>query len=576
MLGFFLSLFIVFIFLGILIASIASFTKEEAVVVPKNTMLHLKLDKNIPDRTPKQPFEEWGISLGEEMMLGLNSIIENIKLAKSDNNIKGIYLDLSVIPASLATVDEIRDALLDFKSSGKFIISYSETYSQKAYYLATVSDKIFLNPEGYLEFKGLTAQLLFLKGTLEKLDIDMQIIRHGKFKSAVEPLILDKMSEANYEQTNIFITSMWNSILEKISSARNIPVQQLNQYADGLMTQFPEDALKYGFVDSLIYKDQLIAYLKEKLKVSENKKYSELSLGKYAKAVKQLPKERAKEKIAVIYAIGEIASGEGTDEVIGSERISESIRKAREDTTVKAIVIRVNSPGGSALASDVIWRETILSKQVKPVVVSMGEVAASGGYYISCAANKIFAHPTTITGSIGVFGVIPNLKDFMNKKLGVTFDKVNTNKYSDLGNIFRALSPYETQVISNEVEKIYSTFITHVGEGRKMDTAKVNEIGQGRVWSGVDAKRIGLIDEFGGLEQAIAAAAELAGLKKYKVVNLPEQKGPFELLLENMQGASSKTIKAEMGEFYKLYEYIKTISNLKGVQARLPFWIEIY
>jgi protease-4 len=479
------------------------------------------------------------------------------------------------LQAGSATTEEIRNGLLDFKKSGKFIYSYSEGYSQKAYYLASVADKIFLNPAGSLDFKGLAGQVMFLKGLLGKLEIEPQVIRHGKFKSAVEPLIMDKMSEANKEQTLSFISSMWNQMLKGISESRKISVEELITIADGLKISDPKDALALKMVDKLAYKDQVIDELMAKTGAKENKDLNLMTLGKYSDAPDNEPKF-SKDKIAVIYAIGSIGGGDGDDQTIGSEKISKTIRKARLDENVKAIVLRVNSPGGSALASDVIWREMALAKIAKPVVVSMGDVAASGGYYIACGASKIIASPNTITGSIGVFGIVPNMQKFFNNKLGITFDEVKTNAYADYISGIRPMTESERKFLTRDIETIYATFIGHVAEGRGMTAAQVDSIGQGRVWSGADAKRIGLIDDFGGLDFAIKTAAKLAKLEKYRITELPEQKDPFTMIMEELgNDGSSRILKAELGENYAYLNYIREISEMKGVQARLPFQINV-
>jgi protease-4 len=578
MLGFILaSLLAMLIFFGI-IASALSFTKKEAVVVEEKTILHMSLDTEISDRAPENPFAAFDFnSMSGSQPLGLNDILSALKNAARDNKIKGIYLDLSVIPAGMATVEEIRNALLDFKKSGKFIISYGETYSQKAYYLASVADKIYLNPAGGMEFKGLSGEVMFFKGMLEKLDIEAQVIRHGKFKSAVEPFMLDKMSDASKEQTLSYVSAIWYQMLNGISASRKIDAAQLTNIADNFLCQTAEDAVSLKLVDKLAYKDEVLEELKNKSGVSGIK---DLKLLKFAKYVDS-PESRetsgvSGDKIAIIYASGNIISGEGDEGSIGSERISKAIRKARMDDKVKAIVLRVNSPGGSALASDVIWREVTLSKKVKPVVVSMGDLAASGGYYISCGASKVFASPTTLTGSIGVFGIIPNAGKFFNNKLGISFDGVKTNPYADYIPLTRAMNEEEKKIITREIEGIYSTFITHVAEGRKMTTAGVDSIGQGRVWSGMDAKRIGLVDEFGGLNDAIKAAADLAKLKEYKTMELPYQKDPFTKIMEALSGENTSVfVKQQLGPAYSYLEYLKKISQIQGVQAMMPFDITI-
>jgi len=569
---------IIFIFLFIIIASISSFSKKEIVVVSENTVLSLTLNQPIYDRSSNNPFENIDFATFKATnLIGLNDIIKNIRKAKTDNRIKGIYLDLSNIDAGIATVEEIRNALIDFKLSKKFIISYGEVYTQKAYYLASVSDKIYMNPEGILDFKGLNAQVAFIKGTLQKLEIEPQVIRHGKYKSAIEPLILDKMSDASKEQTLTFINSIWEVMINNISESRNISTTELNNIADSLKTQIPEDAVTCKLIDKLMYKDEVLSDLRQRLGIGDNKKINMLSLHKYKDVPENITPKRSKNKIAIIFATGDIVSGEGDERTIGSENLAETIRDARKDSSIKAIVLRINSPGGSALASEVIWREVYLASKVKPVVASMGDVAASGGYYIACAANKIVASPNTITGSIGVFGILPNMKGLFNNKLGITFDNVKTNKYADIGDISRPLNESEKLIIQNSIERIYKTFITHVADGRKMTTAQIDSIGQGRVWSGVDAKRIGLIDDFGGLDKAITIAAKLAKLDNYKLIDLPKQKDPIAQIVEQLTGNTKiNFISNELGDSYKYYEYIKSLTKMNGVQARLPYNIDIY
>jgi len=569
---------IIFIFLFILISSISSFSKKEVVVVSENTVLSLTFDQPIFDRTSNNPFENIDFATFKATnLIGLNDIIKNIRKAKTDNRIKGIYLDLSTIDAGIATVEEIRNALIDFKKSKKFIISYGEVYTQKAYYLASVSDKIYMNPEGILDFKGLNAQVMFIKGALQKLEIEPQVIRHGKYKSAIEPLILDKMSDASKEQTLTFINSIWEVMIKNISESRNISITELNDIADSLKTQNPEDAVNCKLIDKLMYKDEVLSDLRYRLGIKENKKINMISLLKYKDVPENLKPKHSKNKIAVIFATGDIISGEGDERSIGSEKLSETIRDARNDSSIKAIVLRINSPGGSALASEVIWREVYLTSKIKPIVASMGDVAASGGYYIACAANKIIASPNTITGSIGVFGILPNMKGLFNNKLGITFDNVKTNKYADLGDISRPLNESEMLVIQNSIERIYKTFITHVADGRKMTIAQIDSIGQGRVWSGLDAKRIGLIGDFGGLDKAIVLAASFAKLDNYKLIDLPKQKDPFSQIVEQLTGnVKINLISNELGDGYKYYEYIKSLTKMSGVQARLPYNIDIY
>ena len=577
--SFILIVILFFIFMG-MVLSVASLSKKEVVIVPANSVLQLKLNEEITDRSSSNPFNNFDFSsFNTTKSPGLNEILQNIKKAKTDDNIKGIFLDLGTIPSGIATIEEIRNALLDFKSSKKFIISYSEEYTQKAYYIASVSDKVYLYPEGALDFKGLNGEVMFFKGLLDKLDVDVQILRHGKFKSAVEPFVLDKMSEPNKEQTLKYISGIWNQMLEGISESRKMSVAQLNGIADSFKIQKAQDAVTYKLVDKLMYKDELLAELRNLLGIGKKEKINSISLQKYTSVPDKTKKiHKTKDKIAVIYALGEIVSGKGDDETIGSDRISEAIRKARLDSAVKAIVLRVNSPGGSALASDVIWREVDLSKKTKPVVVSMGDVAASGGYYIACAATRIVADPTTLTGSIGVFGLIPNLKGLYNNKLGVSFDNVKTNNYADIGSTYRPLTKSEENIYQTSVENIYETFITHVAEGRGMTKEKVDSIGQGRVWNGVDAIKMGLIDEFGGLEKSIEIAAKLAKIEEYKIQSLPAQKDPFTQIMEELSGESTDQtiLKNKLGELFEFYNYIQYVKNAKGVQARIPYTIKIY
>lgn len=554
---------------------------EKTFSVKENSVLHLKIEGAITERGMDNPFEE--LDLGPFMppaVLGVRGIVKSIEHAKTDDNIKGIYLDIRHIEAGFASVEEIRNALIDFKKSKKFIYSYSEVYSQKSYYLASTATKLYMNPQGGMEFKGLSAQLMFFKNMLEKLSIEMQIFRHGKFKSAIEPFMLDKMSEANRLQTETYMNSIWNSILEGISKERGVSIDKLNELANNLSIDSPESALNAKLVDGLLYEDEVMSLLKKDLKLAEKDKIAFADIAKYQKNVKSSRKEKKlttkQPKIALIYAVGSIESGEGDEETIGSDRIAKAIKDARLDSTVKAIVLRVNSPGGSALASDVIWREMTLAKKAKPTIVSMGDVAASGGYYISCAADRIFAQPNTITGSIGVFGVLPNLQKALSDKLGINIDTVNTNKHSDVGTAFRKVSESEYAYIQNGVEKVYETFIGRVAEGRNTTTALVDSIGQGRVWSGVDALKINLVDELGGTNEALAYAAKMAKITDYKIEEMPKRKDPFAMFLNNKEEeVEARLIKKNLGAQYQFLMHVQTIINLKGVQARLPYELNI-
>jgi protease-4 len=571
---------IFFIFLGI-VGSIISSASDDSKVskVSENSVLHLKFNTEIKDRASNNPFENFNFETFEaNENLGLAQIIKNIEKAKNDDRIKGIYLDLSTINTGMASLEEIREALNDFKSSKKWIISYAEVYTQGTYYLASVADKIYINPAGIMELRGLASQLMFFKNALEKLDVEVQIIRHGKFKSAVEPFMLEKMSDSNREQMEKILNTMWGSMLNQVSGSRKIDVATINELADGIKIQDAKDALKYKFVDKLTYKDELLSLLRKKLKIDEEEDINYITLGKYAKAkLKNKEKNTSENKIAVIFAAGSIVSGKSSKDNMGSETISAAIREARLDEDVKAIVLRVNSPGGSALASDVMWREVTLAKKVKPVIVSMGDVAASGGYYIACAADKIVASEKTITGSIGVFGVIPNAKGFFNNKLGITFDTVKTNTHADMMTIFRPLTAEEKDIIQIGVEKIYDDFITKVAKGRGMTKAAIDSIGQGRVWTGLDAKDIGLVDEIGGLKKAIDIAKEMAKLEDYKLEAYPKRKDPMEQFLLELSGeAEARIMKMQLGESYKYYKKANELSTQSGIMARMPFDIEVH
>lgn len=577
MLGFILSWVALFFLIIIITVSIVASTTDKTVSVSNNSILEITLSNEIVERAGKNPIENFDFSsMKSSKSLGLYDITTAIKGAAKDDKIKGIYLNLSDIQSGIASLEEIRNALIEFKESGKFIISYGETYSQKAYYLATVADKIYLNPEGGIDLKGLNASIMFFKGTLAKLEIEPQIIRHGKFKSAIEPYILDKMSPENREQTMRYMGSIWNDMVKKMSESRKISESEINAAADNLLLQFPDEALKLKYVDGLIYKDELLDIFKTKVEAEKIDDLKFVKLESYLNSDgAKASTAKTKDKIAVVYAVGEIAGGEGSDKSIGSERISREIRNARLDENIKAVVLRVNSPGGSALASEVILREVILTKKVKPIVVSMGDVAASGGYYIACHADAIVAQPNTITGSIGVFGMMPNLQKLVNNKLGITIDQVKTNTHADYMNLFRPMDEFEYQSILRSIERIYDVFIGHVAEGRGVPKEYVDSIGQGRVWSGVDAKNLKLVDEIGGLDKAIEIAAKKANLEEYRIQFLPLQKEFFEQLMEETQMAQVSLLQEELGEFYEYYMFLKRTTNDRGIQARLPYLIHI-
>jgi len=580
--GFIIVFFLTFlIMLGIVTALVSSTEKE--VVVKGNSILELKFNEAIVDRAPNNPFENMDLPMfASSKRLGLDQIISSIEKAKNEEKIKGIYLRLDNLMAGYSACEEIRTALKDFKKSGKFIYAYSEVYTQKAYYLASVADKVFINPEGMLMFTGIASRSPYFKNALEKLGVEMQVIRHGKFKAAVEPFLLDKMSPENREQIEVYIGSIWGNIIKEIASSRNISTLKLNAIADENMTYRPSEALlSFNLVDSILYEDQVLDILRSKTDIKANKEIKFVSLSDMESVVaKHEGKGLAKDKIAVIYAAGDIGMGSSSsmssDESIDGIALSKEIREARLDSSIKAIVLRVNSPGGSSLASELIWREVKLAADKKPTVVSMGNLAASGGYYIACAADTIVANPTTITGSIGVFGLIPNTQELFEKKLGINFDVVKTNKLSDMPSTNRQLTVEERAIMQNMVEDVYTTFVNHVSEGRGLTFEQVDAIGQGRVWTGENALRLGLVDKLGDLNDAIKIAKEMAGLDRYRVVNLPKQKDPFEEILE---GFSSKVkfsiIENELGDAAKYYKTLQSLKGQSGVMARLPYGLEI-
>jgi protease IV len=561
-----------FIFIGIAAAT------TEKVSVEENSLLVAKFDKPIIDRANNNPFSQFAFgSFDMEGSLGLDQILEDLEKAKSDENISGIFLRLSAVPSSMATVEEVRDALLDFRESGKFIIAHADAYTQKTYYLASAADKIYLTPTGDFDFKGLQATVLFFKRALDKYGIDMQVIRHGTFKSAVEPFLTDEISDANREQLDVMLSSLWGKMVEEISIARGIPADELNRYADDLSLAFDHQALEKNMIDGLKYYDEVLDELRELTETDEDDDIPSITLKRYADVPAVKEKKSAKDRIAVVYAMGSVVTGDAEEGTIGSDRIARAIRDARKDDKVKAIVFRVNSGGGSALASEIIHREVKLAAETKPVVASLGDVAASGGYYIVCPADTIVASETTITGSIGVFGLLPNLQEMMNDKIGITTGVVKTNKYADIGSPTRPLTADERKTIQTYIDEVYTTFVNNVAEGRSMTYEEVDAIGGGRVWSGVNAMEIGLIDLYGGLERSIEVAAEMAGLEDYRVTSLPLQEDPFTLLMKQFTGeVKARIIKKELGASYELYKKIDEISKMRGIQALMPYTLDIH
>lgn len=568
-----------FIKVGVVSSMISSMSKSEesSTTVKPNSVLYMKLDYAIPDRSTDNPFGNLDFNTMESKdATGLNEILRNIENAKTDANIKGIYLELSSIPTSTATLQEIRCKLQEFKDSGKFIVAYGQNMGQSAYYIASVADKIILNPEGMVDLHGMASQIMFYKHLLEKLDVEMQIVRgpNNRFKSAVEPYFLDKMSEANREQMEKLLGTVWGEILTSISQSRNISVEQLNQIADNMESLFnAKKAKELGLVDELYYKDQVLEELKGL--TGSNKSINAIGNANYAKSYKD--KNSSKNEVAVIYASGTIYDGKGDEEKgIYSDDLSKTIRKAREDESVKAIVLRVNSPGGSASASAIIGHELDLAKEVKPVIVSMGNYAASGGYWISAKADYIFADPTTLTGSIGVFGTFPNMKGFLNDKIGLTFDVAKTNENADFGSVTQPLTEFQYNKLQEMVVMTYNDFTGRVAEGRGLRQSYVDSIGQGRVWAGADAIGLGLVDQLGDMEDAIVYAAEKANLADdYKVTEWPKQKDFFTRLMESINDSESDkldaAVKQKMGVYYEYVKALENLGNNTGIQARMPF-----
>jgi len=570
-------LLLLFITIGIFSAMVS--VSDQPVQVEGNSVLLLKFDHQIVDRASKNPFEDldFGFFQGTKTV-GLNDILDCIRKAKTDDNITGIYLNPMDIQAGIGTVEEIRSALKDFKTSGKFIYAYGEYLTQKAYYLTTIADSLVLNPQGSVDFRGLGGERTFYKKALDKLGVEVQIIRHGKFKAAVEPFLLDKMSDENRLQTETYLKSIWNEMLTDISASRKMGVDELNDIADMVASFRKADFAKQkNLVDRLKYKDQVIDDLKKLTGTSEKNDVKAVDIFKYVKVPeKRAQQGLARNKIAVIYAAGGIDTGTSEND-IKSEDLSRTIREARRDSSIKAIVLRINSPGGSAYGSEVIWREVKLAAETKPVIASMGDVAASGGYYIACAADTIMADRTTITGSIGIFGMIPNAEKLLEDKLGITQDVVTTNEHSDMISVTRPMTPFERDLMQQTIESGYETFISRVAEGRSLGKASVDEVGEGRVWAAVNAKEIKLIDLYGGLTDAIELAKKMAKLETYRIVNLPKLKDPIEELIKEISGsAKAGFMKDELGENYKYYEQMRGFLSQKGVQARMPYDIEIH
>lgn len=545
-----------------------------------NSVLKLRLDREIVERETENPFDDFlDEGFGNPSKMGLLELKAALKVAAKESKIKAVWLDINSLNAGFGIANELREALVDFKTSGKPLVVYADYMSEGAYFLASVADMIYITPTGLLEFNGFSYEVLFFKGTLEKLDIKPEVFKAGQYKSAVEPLLLDKMSEPNKEQTISFINSMQEHVYEKIASSKGLSVQKLKNLADSLIIRNPKDAERVGLITKAGYADELMASLGENIGVSP----SNITWVNYKKAAELDKKSKSDKKIVVIVASGDINTGKGREnESIGSDKICEQLVKCRTDESVKAVVLRINSPGGSVIASDNMWREIMLTKKVKPVVASMSDMAASGGYYMAMPCNKIVAQPTTITGSIGVFGVWFNVKDFLKNKLGVTSDRVKTGKYADLGMPTRDLSPFERQVIQSEVDNTYKDFVSKAASGRNTSFEKIERIASGRVWTGIQAKEIGLVDELGGLEKAIEIASQLSKTADFSVEYLPKKVDFFESWTKKLMGESDEAeeemeekLKAELGDLHPYFTYVRKLKKMEGVQAIMPFEIII-
>jgi protease-4 len=560
---------------GVIIGASLSFSAAPLKAVKNNSVLAISLNGSIVDRVENSPMNLLqDVFGGGESVLGLNDILRSIEHAKTDSKIEGILLtDMDGVGTGFATLTEIRNALLDFRLTGKFIVSYSDSYGQKPYYLASVADKVYMNPEGLLDLHGLGASIMFYKGALDKLGVEAQVIRHGKFKSAVEPYMYDKMSAENKEQILAYAGAIWKSMLSDIAAQRQVEEAKLNNAINTLQLSDAKAALALNLLDGVRQRGEVLSELSVLSRRSETEKPNLVAIDAYSKTI--APKNAMeKQQVAVVYAQGEILD-DGKEYIVGKTLAAE-LRAVRRDSAIKAVVLRVNSPGGSAQASELIWHEMQLLKDTKPLVVSMGDVAASGGYYIACPASCIMASPTTITGSIGVFGVLFNAKKLFNSKLGLTVDVAATNEHADMGSIYRPLSKPEHEFIQRRIEQVYATFVQHVADGRKMPVKAVDNIGEGRVWSGIDAKRLNLIDDFGGLNAAIEKAVLLANLERYRVIELPKQKDKFAFVLESFGQAAAKLTKKSTGNILEDYAPLANLLRMNGkAQARLPYEISI-
>lgn len=568
-----------FVILGIISLAGMVASSSSAPNIQKESVFVLELKGNIIERYQASPLEQF---LGEELpTYGLDDLLAAIKKAQDNEKILGIYLHPQVFACSPASLQSIRRALVDFKQSGKFLVAYGDSYTQEGYYLASAADKVIVNPSGNISWYGLSVQTMFFKDLLDKLGVEMQIFRVGTYKSAVEPFISTQMSEANRMQNQAFANSIWGQILNEVATSRNLPADSLNRLADRNMDfQLAETYVQNGMADTLMYQDQVLSYLKEITETDEDSKLRTVSLDDMINTQTLTPKDKSGNIIAVYYAYGDIDGSTSAYDGIHSEKVCKDLRKLREDESVKAVVLRVNSPGGSAYGSEQIWREVTLLKEQKPVIVSMGDYAASGGYYISCAADWIVAEPTTLTGSIGIFGMIPNAQKLVTEKIGIRMDGVKTNQLADMGNLTRPFTPEEANLIQQMVNNGYELFTRRCAEGRNIPLDELKRIAEGRVWTGEMAKDIRLVDELGGLDAAIAVAKERAEVDSYTLVSYPQKQDFLSLLLQtNTERYISQKLQGQLGQFGTWYHSLSLLKNLEErdyLQARIPFILNIH
>ena len=556
-----------------LVGMVASSDTE--TVVKEKSVFVLNLEGLLVERVQDNPLND---IMGKNFQeCGLDDILTSIRKAKDNENIKGIYLQAGIMDAPCASLEEIRNALKDFKESGKFIVAYGDNYTQGMYYLASVADKVIVNPQGTIAWQGLASQTIFYKDLLKKVGVEMEIFKVGTYKSAVEPFIATEMSDANREQITAFLNSTWKRLLEDVSASRGMSEDDLKKCADDfMMFSQAETYIANGLADTLLYKDGVLNYLKTLTGCEADERLHTLSLNDMKNVKRNVPLDKSGNIIAVYYAFGEIDNATSTDEGINSTKVIKDLRKLREDETVKAVVLRVNSPGGSAFGSEQIWREVTLLKEEKPVIVSMGDYAASGGYYISCAANCIVADPTTLTGSIGIFGMFPNLENLLTDKLGLHFETVKTNRFADMGDMTRSFNDAEKAAMQNYINNGYKLFVQRCAEGRGMSVEAIEKIAEGRVWTGSMAKELGLVDELGGLDKALEIAAQKAGVENYSVLNYPEMDNVLSTLLNEEKKDYIESQMAEtLGEYYDFAKFVRNIKNADRIQARLPFELQI-